>query len=307
MRPRMRKKTIYVLSGLNRGESGYVSEGLAELQLLLDEGEEVDVLVSSSVLGPTWFSTPRSAHMIRLEEGLRKARPLSSANAAAATASRVESSAHLDPKWLLSERGCSILTEFRYIWQAPFLTILNGFELTMRSILLSASSRGRHNFDSVVMAKNQVSKQELVVGRMRRCAALMCYSLIETLLWKSKMSESDTIESIPSKDEVDYHALATAIKQRCDEFVRGEEATEDNRGCYAVSSLTTFMYMVAKGIFSSSYSMPRIKGTFYESILGVSRVMVHLRTIMSAEYYNLLQIVQEAGTSPRTHRGEPVQ
>ncbi|KAK3874382.1 hypothetical protein Pcinc_020677 [Petrolisthes cinctipes] len=280
----MGKKTIYVLSGLKQGEGGYVSEGLAEL---LDEGEEVDIVVSSSALGPTWFSTPRSAHMIG---GLRKARPLSSANAAAATASRVESSAHLDPKWVLSECGCSILTDFRYIRQAPVLTVLNGFELTMRSILLSASSR-----DSVVMAKNQVSKQELVVGRMRRCAALMCYSLIETLVWKSKMSESATIESIPSKDEVDYHALATAIKQRCDEFVQGEEeATEDNSRRYAEPSLTTFVSMVTKGIFSSFYSMPRIKGAFYESVLGVSRVMVHLRTIMSAEYYNLLQMVQEA-------------
>ena len=142
----------------------------------------------------------------------------------------------LSPRWVLSDHACKILTNFRYIRQGPVLTILNAFELVMKNVITSAA--------------------DVATDRIKRCVALMCYTLIDTLLWKDN----------------NYKELANTIKQKCDAFLKGE----------------TLSTLVTIGTYKSP---PKIVGTFYEVILGME-TMSRLGRIVSAEYKNLLKTVE---------------
>ena len=300
------KKPIYLLSGdygSRNPSNGYVSEGLISLPVYLAPNSTV--VCSSDVLGPSWFTSGKAAK-VSLRDGENLKKKLSSV---VIRSPLIDDNAVLSPRWVLSEHACKTLTDFRYIRQGPVLTILNAFELVMRSVIVSAnelSAQGsiRNKIDATLMAENQASKQELVVGRVRRCVALMCYTLIETLLWKDRMT-SKGFDSIPV--DVNYRELAYMIKQKCDAFLRGDEVTVASDGLHVLPSVTTFVALVASGaFFGKSLLLPRMVGAFYEAILGVE-TMSRLGRVVSAEYKNLLKAVEDAsrkGHSLPKHRLE---
>lgn len=290
------KRPIYLLSGAygSRNPSdGYVSEGLISLPVYL--APNTTVVCSSDVLGPSWFPSGKAAKVsLRDEENLKK--KLSSVDIRSPL---INDNAVLSPRWVLSEHACKILTDFRNIRQRPVLTILNAFELAMRSVIvsaneLSAPGSSRNKIDAALMAENQASKQELVVGRVRRCVALMCYTLIETLLWKERMAPKGEKGFDSTPVDVNYKELAFTIKQKCDAFLRGDEVTVASDGLHALPSVTTFVAMVAAGaFFGKSLLLPRMVGAFYEAILGVE-TMSCLGRVISAEYRNLQKAVEDA-------------
>nr|GBG35363.1 wsv327-like protein [Hemigrapsus takanoi nimavirus] len=290
------KRPIYLLSGAygsRNPSNGYVSEGLISLPLYL--APNTTVVCSSDVLGPSWFTSGKAAKVsLRDEENLKK--KLSSVDIRSPL---INDNAVLSPRWVLSDHACKILTDFKYIKQGPVLTILNAFEFAMRNVIvsaneLSAPGSSRNKIDAALMAENHASKQELVVGRVRRCVALMCYTLIETLFWKERMESKGGkgFDSIPV--DVNYRELAFLIKQKCDAFLKGNEVTVASDGLHALPSVTTFVAMVASGaFFGKSLLLPRMVGAFYEAILGVE-TMSHLERVVSAEYRNLLRAVEDA-------------
>lgn len=263
---------------------GTFSEGLAELLTRHPATTETDVVVSSDIIGPTWFP---EANDVELSERLTKAPPLP-LREALERAARVStpSSAWLDPRWGLSERAARLLTDIEFVRQAPVLNILNGFEIAMRSIIAVAGKTSK--IDNVLRDENQVTRQELVVGRMRRCVALMCYSLIDTFVWKDRMARAGDVPGIPP--DVDYRSLASLVKRRCDAFLRGDEVTS-SRGS-AIVSLTTFASLLAAGGIRNSGTKLILKGTFYEVVLGGHDAS--LQRVVAAEYNNLLEATDEA-------------
>ena len=290
------KRPIYLLSGdygSRNSTNGYISEGL--LSLPMHMAPTVTVVCSSDMLGSSWFTSGKAAK-ISLKDGEKLKKKLSSVNI---RFSPFDLNVALSTRWVLSEHACKILTDFRYIRQGPVLTILSAFELVMRSVIISANElsapgSSRNKIDAALMAENQASKQELVVGRVRRCVALMCYTLIETLIWKerevSKREKSFNSTSV----DVNYRGLASIIKQKCNAFLRGDEVTVASDGLHALPSVTTFVAMVASGaFFGKSLLLPRMVGAFYEAILGVE-IMSRLGRVVSAEYRNLLQAVEDA-------------
>lgn len=284
----MGRKTFYVLSGSNRSENSSektFSEGLAELLARRSASSESVVVVSSDIIGPTWF---HEAFDVELTEGLKKAPalPLQEAIDIALNVS-IPSSKWLDPRWGLSEHACRILTDIGFVRQAPVLNILNGFEIAMRSIVAGAR-KTNSNIDNVLMTENQVSRQELVVSRVRRCVALMCYSLIDTFVWKNNIVSAGGAPGVHSG--VDYRGLASLVKRRCDAFLKGEEVTSS--GDSALMSLTTFISLLSSGSLSGSGTKIILKGTFYEVILGGYNES--LQSVVAAEYNNLLEATDEA-------------
>ena len=284
------KRPIYLLSGAYGSQNpskDYVSEGLISLPMYL--APNVTVVCSSDVLGPSWFTSAK-ATKVSLRENLKK--KLSSVDIP--SHHLINNNAVLSPRWVLSEHACKILTDFRYIRRGPVLTILNAFELTMRNVIVSANELSggtdRNKIDAALMAEKQTSKQELVVDRVKRCVALMCYTLIETLLSK-KFNNIDAVE------------LASMIKQRCNAFLRGNEITVASDGLHALPSVTTFVAMVASGAFFGK-SLPKMVGAFYEVILGVE-TMSHLGRVISVEYRNLLKSVENRKGLPK-HRLERI-
>lgn len=283
----MGRKTFYVLSGSNRPENPpekTFSEGLAELLARRGASPEIEVVVSSDVIGPTWFP---EAVDVELTEGLKKAPPLPLREAIEMASNvSVPASEWLDPRWGLSERACRLLTDIGFVRQAPVLNILNGFEIAMRSIVASAG-KTNSNIDNVLRAENQVSRQELAVGRVRRCVALMCYSLIDTFVWKDRMIRAGGAPGIQAG--VNYRDLASLVKRRCDAFLRGEELTTSGRTT-ALMSLTTFISLLSSGGLRGTKTA--LKGTFYEVILGGHSTS--LQSVVAAEYNNLLSATDEA-------------
>lgn len=288
----MAKRPVYVLSGVKQGsKGGYMSEGLLELDVLLggsppSRGREF--VVSSDVVGPTWFSSASSVPL--LSTSLEKGKGGEVGALRAHLSSLDPRSKALHPQWILSELGGGLLTDFKSVREVPVLTILNAFEMAMRGVVYAAADlRSDSNTTGgrrLVDVSTKGSNQELVVGRLRRCTTLMCYTLIEALLWKEKMAITtrERLDSVPG-DQLDYTGLAREIKKACDAFINGDEltATDDRR--YALISPTTFVSMVASGVLSAP---PIIKGAFYEAILG-ERFMIRLSRFVAAEYSGLLR------------------
>lgn len=295
--------------------SDFVSEGL----VLLSRNRYKNVVVSTDYLGPTWFTEGQAAKA-DIIEGLKKGRTLSYRDMD--MASMPSTHTYLDPEWVLSENACYTLTDFNFMKHFPVLTILNAFEdaanNTVKSAAATASTAGvgegedggiqldRNTIgvgaiDATLMRENGASLQELVVGRFRRCVALLCYTLIETLLRKSKVINASltNFTSIP----VRYDELAASIKKRCDAFIIGEgEQTIDDSGEYAIPSITTFLALVASRQLAPP-NFPKIVGTFYEAVLGRS-IMMRLNAAVADEYLHLVKTVERTAPPSSRHRLE---
>lgn len=311
-------KPVYVITSVQRGAgtNDFVSEGLA----LLSRNRYKNVVISSDYLGPTWFLEDPAAKT-ELVDGLKKGKSLSYHDMEGSL--MPSSHTYLDPKWVLSENACCLLTDFKFVKHVPVLTILNAFEdaanNTVKSAAAVASASGVGQgedggiefdrlrdmigvgaIDITLMRENGASLQELVVGRFRRCVALLCYTLIETLLWKSKIINTNCT-SIPAS--VRYDELAASVKKRCDTFLRGEgEQTIDDSGKYAIPSITTFMALAASGQLAPS-NFPKIVGSFYEVVLGRS-IMMRLNAVVAGEYFHLINTVERTAPPSSHHRLE---
>lgn len=171
-----------------------MSGGLLDILSLLhrdqrDGGGEVSdrrYAISSDILGATWFdSSPAST--VPLKGPLKRGKMLSGEAGYASLLDAIGGDAKrtLRTQWKISELGCKLLTDFKFLKEVPILTILNTFEMVMRGVIFSANElsvnygQGRGDVDVVFMVENQASKQEMAVGRMRRWVSLMCSSMIE--------------------------------------------------------------------------------------------------------------------------------
>lgn len=313
-------KPVYVITNARRGTgtSDFVSEGLA----LLSHSRYKNVVMSSDYLGPTWFSEGPAAK-VEIVDGLKKGKALSYCDME--RSSMPSSNTYLNPRWVLSENACYMLTNFKFIKHAPLLTILNAFEDAINNTVKSAAAaasaigvgkkdggielgrlRGTTGvgvIDATLMRENGASLQELVVGRFRRCVALFCYTLIETLLWKSKIINVNPTNFTSIPFSVGYGELAVSIKKRCDEFIRGEgEQTIDDSGEYAIPSITTFVALAASGQLAPP-NFPKIVGSFYEVVLGRS-IMTRLNAVVAGEYIHLINTVERMAPLSSHHRLE---
>ena len=249
----------------------YVSEGLyAAAGALNCDQNNKRIVLSSNILGPTWFSDTALRFNSKMTTGAGPATKEIYRRAVASgqilsldeMMSRI-----IDPSWRLTEAGAEEMTEFGFLKQALLLNVLNGFEYIMSNVfksaseLVSAFSSFNHNkienekspswlVDSGILLRNSgssgnTSTADVAVGRARRVVGLFCYTLIDILKWKKAISERTAarglipFESMPP--DAPYERLITLIEDRGKNFIEGllDEDNEKNNAGNGSGGATT--------------------------------------------------------------------
>lgn len=297
------------------GQRSYVSEGIyAVADALNDDQNTVPRVVSTDILGPTWFEKEEQEFSPGIMTGPGPVtREGYEAGVAAGAIMSLEAmqSRVIDPSWRLTEKAAEVMTDFGFLKQAPILNLLNGFEYMMDNTFRAAAEFVRdaelpekHRPSWLVdvgflLKEDQVSIGDVAVARARRIVAIFCYTLIDILKWKRAMTRRVAdlnYKPFPSMPYgAPYSSLIAKISDRGKRFVEGtleeEGVTSTPLGKrYVVPSVTTVLAsVIAAGGFS-----PRIRGSFYEAILGYE-IMTELSCLISAEYGALLSRITGQG------------
>lgn len=293
-------------SKTDSSDRDYVSEGLYMAAVALKNGGKR--VISSDILGPTWFP----GHGRRFNDTLLVGEDMASEGdyEVALTKGDVLSIDEMqkriiDPSWRLNEATVDIMCDFTFIKQAPILNLLNGFEYLMDNVFKAAANlvskkEGDEDpawlVDAGILLKEEERKgttvADVAMGRARRVVALFLgYTLIDILKWKYAlakrlMKRGISFESVPHN--VQYERLTQLVEERVARFVNGEvegSVSLKKKKKYAIPTVSNVLANVSASVEQGFY--PRISGTFYEAILGYE-IMSMFSPLISAEYFSLL-------------------
>nr|BDT62644.1 MAG: wsv327-like protein [Metapenaeus ensis nimavirus]GBG35464.1 wsv327-like protein [Metapenaeus ensis nimavirus] len=301
---------VFALVAETKGDEGlrdYVSEGLyVTARALHSRQTNLPRVLSSNILGSTWFGDVAQNFSPRLTTGLGPARmdDYEAATSSGDILTVDEMAARvMDPSWRLTEAATEKMTDGGNLRLFPILNLLNGFEYMMSNIFHSAARLaaatpsdlkthwGRPTWlvDASMLLKNdnatQTSTADVAMGRARRTVAILTLTLIDILYWKKK-----TIgEAGLSKQPQYFDELIKLISERGEGFIEGTlgddmVSSPSSSLSLLVPSVTTTLTSV---ITSSKGSLPLISGTFYEAILGYN-IVSRLTPLISSEYQLLI-------------------
>ena len=305
---------------------GYVSEGLYATAVALNTDQNKKLIVlSSDIMGPTWFSDTTQTFNAEVTTGSGPATKEKYREAVASgriLALDEMMSRVIDPTWRLTEAAAEEMTDFGFLKQTPVLNLLNGFENMMDNVFRSAADlvasssssssakselgsnhkRSSWIVDTGILLKDgsdNTSTADVAVGRARRVVALFCYTLIDILKWKEVISERVMLRGLsPFKSmppDAPYSQLIALIEERGRKFIEG--LTEEDSGGDLTTLIPSVTAVLASAVAAAEDGfLPRISGTFYESILGYE-IMSLLSTLIAAEYNSLISRIAEKRAS----------
>nr|BDT63049.1 MAG: wsv327-like protein [Trachysalambria curvirostris nimavirus] len=295
----------------DKGLRDYISEGLYATARALEYGQNNHPRVlSSDILGPTWFGDTRLSFSAGLKTGQGPARKIhyDMAVASGDVMSLDKMTAKvIDPSWRLTEAAAEKMTDSSHVRYFPILNLLNGFEYMMSSVFQSASrlataaassdatetyrERPTWLVDAGMLLRkgtNQTSTADVAVGRARRLVAIFVLTLIEIVLWK----KDNVVEGGSAHRPRYFDTLIDMISERGEKFIEGmlgddtaSLPSSSSSSPSVVPSVTATLASVISSVKGGF--VPRISGAFYEAILGYT-IMSQLSPLISSEYQLLI-------------------